>query len=236
LYRSPNAGFDAGDTVLYHIAFPSIAAGARRLGLALSLTLLTAHTAASQTIWLGAGVTRDIQRFAQDAVPNRLDGAATGWAALGALRLFGHLVIVGEWSDAGAIEDVRTITVRIGTRDVPITSTFRHRTRTAAAFAGFGHAIGRTRLAYLVGVASTTVQREFSTNAAPLVLVAPSLPASSPPPLVDRMIAGAAGIDALIRLTSRLCVVAGARFQRIDLGPDVSGWSARSVAGLGVVF
>jgi hypothetical protein len=44
------------------------------------------------------------------------------------------------------------------------------------------------------------------------------------------------GVDALIRVTPALSVVAGARFQRIALDPDVSGWSARTVIGVGWVF
>jgi hypothetical protein len=179
---------------------------------------------------------RDVQRFEQDAVPNRLDGTATGWTVLGGVRLLQHLVVAAEWCDAGEIEDVRTTTVMVAARTVDITSTFRHRTRTVAALAGFGHRLGRANLAYLAGVASTTVRRGFATNAASLVLVAPSVPASAPPPLDDRIARGVVGVDALIRVTPALSVVAGARFQRIALDPDVSGWSARTVIGVGWVF
>jgi hypothetical protein len=207
-----------------------------RLGLSLLLALVNPVPAAGQTIWLGAGVVRDVQRFAEEAVPNRLNGGATGWTVLGGLRLLKHLVIAGEWSDAGEIEDVRTTTVTIGARAVPITSTLRHRTRSTAALAGFGHTIGRASLAYLAGVATTTVRREFSTDAPSLVLMPPSAGASSAPPLIDRQTSGVAGVQALIRLTSAFSVIAGARFQRIDLDPDVSGWSTRTVVGGGWVF
>ena len=208
----------------------------RRLGLALSLTLLTPLPTAGQTMWLGAGVVRDVQRFAEDEVPNRLDGAATGWSVLGGVRLLEHLAIDAEWIDAGEIEDVHTTTVTIGARPVPITSTLRHRTRTATVLAGFGHTIGRASLAYLLGMSFTTVRREFSTDAASLVLVSPSAGASNAPPVIDRQTAGVAGVQALIRLTPRFSVVAGARFQRLELDPDVSGWSAKTIFGGGWVF
>ena len=211
-------------------------AASHRLGLTLLLALLTPLSAAGQTIWLGAGVALDIQRFAQDAVANRLDGAAAGWTVMGGVRLLDHLVIAAEWSDAGEIADVRTTTVTIGARAVPITSALRHRTRTTAALAGFGHTIGRASLAYLLGISFTTVRREFSTDAPSLVLVAPSAPATSAPPVIDHQAAGTGGVQALLRLTSAFSVMAGARFQRIALDPDVSGWSVRTVLGAGWAF
>jgi hypothetical protein len=201
------------------------------------LLLLTPLPVNAQTMWLGAGIGRDLQRFDEDATPNRLDGASTGWMVLGGLLLPKHLAITAEWTDAGEIEDVRTTTVEIGGRPVAIESSFRHRTRAFCALAGYGHSFARVRLAYLAGVAFTHVQREFETAAPALVLVSPSTAATPGRAAVrDRFAAAAGGIQAVVGLTPHLTILTGARFQRMRLDPDLSGWSFRSFVGAGWVF
>jgi hypothetical protein len=209
----------------------------RGLGLPFLLLSPGALPVNAQTVWLGAGIGRDVQRFAEDATPNRLDGAATGWIVLGGLLLPQHVAITAEWIDAGEIEDVRTTTVEFGGVPVAIASSFRHRTRAMSALAGYGHRLARVRLAYLAGVALTHVRREFETNAPALVLVSPSIPATpSRTAVSDRFAAAAGGVQAVVSLTDHLSILTGARFQRLRLDPDLSGWSFRSFVGAGWVF
>ena len=174
----------------------------------------------------------DVQRFTKDVVPTRLDGSAIGWRLDAEAVLWRHLVAAGEWSDAGVIDDVRSTTLDVNGRAVTITSTFRHRTRPFAALGGFGHHLAtRVRVAYLAGLALTSVRREFTSNAAGTVLVPPSDTTAVSPALVDRVRAITAGVDARVRVSSRVDVVAGVRAQPIDLDPDLAGWSVRVFVG-----
>lgn len=212
-----------------------------RLSIAIALTLVTLATsqANAQNIWIGGAVQRDVQRFPEDVVvPKRLDGAATGWTVGAAVRVRSHVALAVEWSNAGTIEDSRTTTLDLDGRTIAITSTFRHDTRTFAALAGYGHMVSsRVRLAYLLGVAVTTVRREFASNAPGLVLVSPSdRTASGGSPLVDRFQGVTGGVDALVRINRCVHAVTGARAQKIKLLPDASGWSIRTFVGAGCVF
>jgi len=168
-------------------------------------------------------------------VPTRLNGSATGWTVGAAARLPNHLAVAVEWFDAGTIEDVRRMTLDIDGRAVAITSTFRHRTRTAAVLGGYSHMLSsRVRVAYLVGAAFTTVRREFESNAPGVVLVSPSDPAASGhSALVDRFREVTGGADAFVRLTGRLHLVFGMRAQKVGLPLDVSGWSVKTFVGAG---
>jgi hypothetical protein len=186
---------------------------------------------------VGAAINRDVQRFGEDATPNRLDGAATGWTVLGGLVVLEHLAIGGEWTEAGEIADVRTTTLLVGDGSVAITSSFRHRTRVLAALGGFQHSIARVQLAYLLGLSFTDVQRDFSSNASTLVLVTPSTAATGGSAVVnDRFASAIGGVQALVRLGSPLTIVTGVRVQRLRLDPDLSGWSFRTFAGAGWSF
>jgi hypothetical protein len=178
------------------------------------------------------GAQRDVQRFEQDVVPTRLDGSATGWRLGAGASPWRRVAVAGEWSDGGEIADRRTTTLDVNGRTVTIDSTFRHRTRSLAALAGFAHRpAARLRLAYLIGIASTRVERTFTSTAAGTVLVPPSDTSASSPPLVDTFRAVTAGIDGHFRVARRVFVVAGLRTQRIALQPDQTGWSLRTFAG-----
>lgn len=202
-----------------------------------AVALLTCVTApaGAQNLMLSAAVQRDLQRFPEGDVPARLDGWATGWKAVAGVRLRSHLALALEWSDAGTIEDARTTALDINGRTVAINSTFRHRTRTAAALGGYSHRLwSRVRVAGLAGLASTQVRRDFASNAPGVVLVGPS--DASPPgrsSLVDRWWGMTGGVDAVVRIRWRLHAVAGVRAQKITLPPDVSGWSVRTFVGAG---
>jgi hypothetical protein len=198
------------------------------------VTCLTAP-AGAQNLVLSGVVQRDMQRFPEGDVPTRLDGSATGWMVGAAVRLWSHLALAVEGSDAGTIEDARTTTLDIDGRTIAITSTFRHHTRTVAALGGYSHMLSpRVRVAYLVGVSFTEVGREFASNAPGLVLVAPSDPAASGrSALVDRFRNMTGGVDAFVRISRRLHAVAGVRAQRVTLPLDVSGWSVKTFVGAG---
>jgi hypothetical protein len=203
------------------------------------LFMLLALPTSAQSVWVGGGVQRDVQRFPQDEVaPNRLNGASTGWRASSAVWFWNHLPVVVEWSDAGAIEDARTTRVDVDGRTIAITSTFRHQTRALTALAGYGHGVAsRVRIAYLLGVAFTRVRREFSTNAPGVVLVRPSdRTASGSAAIVDRFKRVTGGIDLQLRIRQRFHLLTGARAQSIELQPDTSGWSVRSFVGAGLMF
>lgn len=201
------------------------------------LALVTCLTtpAGAQTLMLSGVVQRDMQRFPEGDAPTRLDGSATGLMVSADVRLRNHLALAVEWSDAGTIEDVRTTALDIDSRTVAITSTFRHRTRTGAALGGYSHVLSsRVRVAYLGGVSFTEVRRQFTSNAAGLVLVGPSDPsASGRSSLVDRFWGMTGGVDAFVRIRWRLHALAGLRAQRITLPPDVSGWSVKTFVGAG---
>jgi hypothetical protein len=211
-----------------------------RLSLVIALALVTIATppANAQTVWIGGAVQRDVQRFPQDVAPNRLDGSATGWMAGADVRVWSHLALAIQWSDAGTIEDSRTITVDFGGRTIAITSSFRHHTRAFNALAGYGHMVSsRVQVAYLLGVAVTNVRREFASNAPGLVLVPPSdRTAFASAAVVDRFQRMIGGVDALLRINRRVHAVTGVRAQKLKLMPDASGWSVRTLVGVGWVF
>lgn len=206
---------------------------------AVALVICLAAPAGAQNLMLSGVVQRDMQRFAEGDVPNRLDGSATGWMVGADVRLRNHLALAVEWSDAGTIEDVLITPLDIGGRSVAITSTFRHHTRTGAALGGYSHRLStRVRVAYLGGVSVAQVRREFASNAPGQVLVGASDPAASgQSALVDRFWGMTGGVNAFVRIRSRLHAVAGLRAQRITLHPglplDISGWSVRTFVGAG---
>jgi hypothetical protein len=192
---------------------------------------VSAAPVSAQTLWIGAGVQLDLQRFAEDVVPNRLDGATTGWRIGAAGLVRRHVVVAAEWSDAGTIEDLRALTLDVNGRTATIASTFTHHTRSLSALAGYGHELTtRVRIAYLVGIAVTDVQRAFTSNAAAAVLVSPSTSATAMP-VEDRFSAVTGGVDVHVRVTRQVHVLAGVRAQPLRLDPDLRGWSLRCFIG-----
>jgi hypothetical protein len=206
--------------------------------IALALVSLATRPAVAQTVVVSGAVQRDVQRFPESDVPNRLDGAATGWSVGATVRMLTHLVVAAEWSGAGTIDHVRTTPLDVDGRTIAISSTFRHATTSVTALAGFRHSLSsRVGLAYLGGVAFTHVRREFLTNAPGLVLVTPSdrtTPGRSD--RIDRFPALTGGVDAVVRISRRVYAVTGVRAQEIRLLPDISGWSVRLLAGAGWAF
>ena len=199
--------------------------------------MFAAAPASAQRLWIGGAIQRDVQRFTEDVVPNRLDGSAIGWSLNAETLVRRRVALAAEWFEAGVIEDLQTTTLDVNGRTVAITSTFRHRTRGLAALGGFGHDLTtRVRLAYLVGVAFTDVRREFTSDAAGAVLVPPSDPTASSPAVVDRFPALTGGVDALVRVTKGAHLGAGVRAQQMSLEPDLSGWSIRTFIGAGWTF
>src|SRR6266511_4815108 len=196
------------------------------------------RTAAANRMWIAAGAQQDMQRFANAPAPNRLNGSASGWTALGGLRAFDRLAFRVEWAAGGRIEDVRENTLEIGGQTVTVTSSLAHRTRTLAALGGYSHrAFARARLAYLAGIAFTHVQRTFTTTAPAVVLVDPSRPNATGRITIRDDVAGPVfGADALVPVARRFEVVAGARAQRFTLQTDLAAWSVRSFAGLAWTF
>ncbi len=207
-----------------------------RLPIALTLIVLVTGPSSAQGL-LAAAVQRDIQRFPDDVVPNRLDGAAIGWSVGASARVPRHLALAVEWTDAGAIADTRTVTLEVNGRTVAIMSTFRHRTRVLAALAGYHRTVAsRVGVAFLIGVAFSHVRREFTSTAAGSVLVPPSTLATPDTSLVDRFRAVTGGVDAHVRVAGRVHVVTGVRAQRLALQPDLNGWGARTFVGAGWAF
>ena len=204
------------------------------LGFAL---LVWPPVAGAQQLWLNAAVQRDTQRFEEDVVPNRLDGAALGWTIALSILAVRHALVSVEWSEAGTIDDVRTATLDANGRTVTITSALTHRTRALSILGGYSHGAGaRVRLAYLGGVALTRVRRQFTSTAADALLNPPSDRTASAPPIDDRFATLAGGADALVRISGHVHALAGARIQRLELAPDLGGWSVRAVFGGGWTF
>jgi hypothetical protein len=208
------------------------------LVITLALVTIVVRPATAQNIRFGGAVQRDVQRFPEDLVPNRLDGAATGWIVHADAQVWKHLILAVEWSDAGTIEDLRTITLEFAGRPIAITSSFKHRTRALNTLAGYSHTVSsRLRLAYLVGIAFTNLRREFASDAPGLVLVLPSDRTTFASTMVnDRFRKMTGGVDALVRIKGPLHAMTGVRAQRLTLLPDSSGWSVRIIAGAGWVF
>jgi hypothetical protein len=190
-----------------------------------------AAPASAQKMWIGAGVHYDMQRFAENLVPDRLDGSAVGWRIGADILVRRHVRLAAEWSDGGTIEDVQALTLDVHGRTTTITSTFRHRTRSLSALAGYGHELTpRIAVAYLIGVAVTDVRRIFSSDAAASVLLLPSAGASMPA-VEDRFPALTGGVTLHMRLREALYLAAGVRTSRLRLEPDLRGWSVRPFIG-----
>lgn len=193
--------------------------------------------ACAQPVALGGAALFDTQRFPEADTPNRLDGAAVGWMALASVQPWPHLVVDAEWSES-TITDEQSLGLDIEGRDVTITSSLAHRTRAGGVLAGFAHRPGgRVRLAYLVGVSWTGVERRFTTNAPSVVLVPPSAPAAPRTSVTaQRFTSLVGGVDALVRLGRRVHAVVGARAQALPLDADLSGRRLAVLAGAAWVF
>jgi hypothetical protein len=212
--------------------------GVRLCAAAAALLLLPLTSVSAQTIWAAGTIHQDVQRFADDGVPNRLDGSAPGWVAIAGVRAWRHLAFRLEWSDGASIDDTETFTVTVGSRDVTITSTFAHRTQALSALAGYTHQPGtRVQLAYVVGTALTSVRRILRTDAPDLLLLFPSnAPATGEIETTNDVVSFVGGVDVLIRVRGHVHIVSGVRAQALRLEPDVTGWSIRPFAGIGWAF
>lgn len=203
----------------------------------LAAILLAPTEAAAQEVWVNGAIQRDAQDFEDDVIPSRLGGSATGWTvALSALALR-HAVVAIEWSDGGTIADTRTTTLEANGRAVTITSALTHQTRALSMLGGFSHGVGgRVRVAYLGGIAFTRVRREFTSTAAAVLLVPPSDRTASAPPIEDRFATLAVGAEAMVRISGHVHALIGARLQRIELTPALTGWGLRTLFGGGWTF
>jgi hypothetical protein len=202
------------------------------------VALLTApQLALAQRLVVSGALQRDLQRFPQDVVPNRLDGAAIGVTFAALAHVWRGFTVTAEWSDGGTIEDVRRLTLDANGGTVTLSSTLAHRTRAWLTLAGFGHRVSsRVRVAWLGGAAFSSVRRQFRSDAAGLVLVSPSDSSGTAPPIVDRFRTVAGGVNVYVQVTEHLQAVSGLRAQPVRLSPDLDGWSARLFAGAGWVF
>jgi hypothetical protein len=202
------------------------------------LALLTLpQLALAQRMVVSAGVQRDQQRFPQDVIPSRLDGAAVGVTVAAMARVWRGFTVAAEWSDGGTIADVRQLTFDANGRTMTLSSTLEHRTRAWLALAGFGHRVtSRVRVAWLGGAAFSSVRRQFRSDAAGLVLVSPSDTGGTAPPIVDRFRTVTGGVSLHVRVTEHLHAVSGFRAQPVRISPDLDGWSARIFAGAGWAF
>ena len=204
----------------------------RHLILILAFLSCAAEEAFAQTLWVGGAVAIDVQRFPQDATPNRLDGESLGWTALGGMTLWKRIAVAAEWVDAGTIDDVRQTSLDVNGRRVSITSTFQHRTRGIAILSGYQHALGRAQFAYLLGVHMTDIERRFVSDAASIVLILPSQTTpSTAVVLSDRSVSMVGAVNVLIRTSDHLALVSGVRIHRLPLETDFSGLSVRTVIG-----
>ena len=205
--------------------------------LVLALVMSAGPPAYAQRVLVDVFLQRSVDRFPEDVVANRLDGAATGWGVGASALMHRHIALDVEWSDGGQIDDEQTTTLTLNGRAVTIASSLVHRTRAFVVLGGFTHAIStRVRLAYLAGVAATHVRREFASTAGDLLLVFPSNTPPRTQTVTDRFAALAAGVDARVRLVNRLHAVAAVRVQQLDLGPDERGVGVRTLAGAGWTF
>jgi hypothetical protein len=210
----------------------------RTVVVAVAVACVPSSYAEAQNVLIAGALQIDVQRFAEDVVPSRLDGSGIGWTTLGRTQALGRLALDLEWSDGGTVDDVRSTTLDLDGRSVTIHSTFTHRTRTLFALAGYTHSVwGRARIAYLGGAAFTEVRRTFTSDAARLVLVRPSDPSGADSvERSDRFSTFAGGVDVTMSLTRRVGLVVGTRLQKMPLEPDVTGWSLRTFAGAGWIF
>jgi len=199
--------------------------------------LLVASTAAAQTVWAGAAGQFDVQRFPTDVVPNRLDGSSGGWTALLGKRVWRQVAFQAEWT-ADTIADAQTLTVVLNGQPAAIQSTLTHRTGTFSTLALYRHGLGsRLRIAYLGGAAWVSIKRTFQTNAAGVVLTAPSdTGATNSATTDDRAVTAVAGVDAIVRPWRRVALFGGVRVHPLPLPADASGWSVRTIAGAMCVF
>ena len=198
---------------------------------------LVAGDAAAQDVWIGAAIDYAAHRFAEAPDTDRLDGAAPAVTILSGARVWQHLAARLEWSRDGRMTDVESITLDVAGRAVTIQSTLAQRSRALTALGGFTHGLSsRVRIAYLIGAAFTHVERSFETNAPGLIL-----PGRAPLPSAistqeDDFIALAGGIDAIIRVHQAINIATGARFQELELDPELSGRRISGFAGLVWVF
>lgn len=204
---------------------------------AAGVVLLGTEAAVAQSALAGVVIQADVQHFPEDEVSSGLNGTSLGWTILGGAGVGSHLTVRGELSRHGDIDHVDSFSVDIDGRVATVRYGLVHNTRSASVMGGFTHAMARARFFYLGGVSFTHVDRTFTTNAPGLILFpAGSRPDTAIARRVDDFPALIVGGDAIVSVAPHLALVAGVRWQPLELEIELSGHSIRPLVGAAWMF
>jgi hypothetical protein len=205
-----------------------------RVALATGLAVIAASgTARAQDAFVQATIGADVRRFSGEDTQNVFDAAARTLTVAAGGFLTARVSGSVELDDGARAATLRTVSLAISGRPATITTRYALRRRTITALFGIHSAARRrARIGAYAGLAFSSIRREVSSDAPPIVLSEPAAPSV----FVDRAVDLVVGTDLAVAVGPRLAVVAGLRAQGLSLAGGVNGMSVRPAAGVRVAF
>jgi hypothetical protein len=197
------------------------------------IVLAAAPHVCSQSAFVQAAYGPDIRRFSGDDTERVFDAEAGNVSfGLGGF-VADHLVVVVELDVGGSATQARTVSLPIAGRPTTITTEYTLERRTVSALAGYHTSrTRRVQLGVYAGLSFSSVKREVTSDAPPIVLSEP--PAASI--FADRTADPLVGADVAIGIASRLAVTLGVRAHGLALSGDLRGFTIRPRAGVRLSF
>jgi hypothetical protein len=199
------------------------------------LTLLgfASDAGAQQTGFVQADFGADIRRFSGEDADRVFDARATSVTMGAAGFLTSHVSVSIELDIGASVTESRSVSLTVSGRPSTITTSYTLRRRTVAALAGLHTSdTRRVRLGCYAGLGFSSVRREISSDAPPIVLSAPQPPTV----FLDRTAEPIVGADVAVRIVRHLSVLASLRAASLTLSPEQRGFSIRPGAGLRLLF
>jgi hypothetical protein len=204
----------------------------RPIWLAAALAVI-ASDAGAQTVFLQAAYGPDIRRFSADDTERVFDGTAGNVALAFGGFLTDHVAALIDMELGGSTTEARTVSLPIAGRPTTITTQYRLERRTWSALAGVHTArTRRVQLGVYAGLAFSSVRREVSSDAPPIVLSEPAEASV----FTDRTADPVVAMDVAIRLGGPFSLLGGIRAQGLALSGDLRGITIRPRVGVRIDF
>ena len=212
-----------------HMWRPVLALSAAVVG----IVLLVPAVAAGQAGFVQGGFGTEIRRFSADE-SDRVFDADTGNLLIGFGGFITPRFSAGLELEPGRSSTTeRSVTLTISGRPTTVTTSFASRRRGVSALAGLHNSPdARVRLGVYGGLSFSSVRREVSSDAPPIVLSDPPEPSV----FTDRMATPVLGFDAAVRVARHLAIVGAVRGQGLTLTGELRGFSIRPTAAVRVMF
>jgi hypothetical protein len=204
----------------------------RTIWLSAALAVL-ASDAAAQTVFLQAGYGSDLRRFSADDAERVFDGAAVNIGLAFGGFLTDRVAAMIDMELGGSTTEARTVSLPIAGRPTTIITQYRMERRTWSALAGVHTTrTRRVQLGVYAGLAFSSVRREVSSDAPPIVLSEPPEAAVFTDRTADPVVAA----DVAIRLGGPFSLLGGIRAQGLALSGDLRGITIRPRVAVRIDF